>query len=189
MEALQGLLPLLMLSSMSATSRAYDRHLLRHTASDSSSWGGLAVRAEESIYRPQDSWFYRNVTSFNCSYTVPPVPKNWSKDTHHQSIFLWCGVQPGGALGVIQPQIMFGYDCVEGAYDSGVGPWINSTGHAGIHHLGDHNYSDSPYFYWSAQYVYDASYHNASAKTPKWVCQTGQLFKAELGETLLTKMW
>jgi hypothetical protein len=97
-------------------------------------------------------------------------------------------MQPGGGLGVIQPQIMFGYDCVEGVNDSGIGPWINATGRGGLHHLGDRTYKKDPYFYWSAQYVYDQNLGKPGANA-SWVCATGELFKATEGEKLITQMW
>ena len=64
-------------------------------------WGslGLEVKGNNNA-----TWYVPNVTSMNCSYTVPPIPKEYNG----QSIFLWCGLQPGGSHGVLQPQIMYG---------------------------------------------------------------------------------
>jgi xylan 1,4-beta-xylosidase len=67
-------------------------------------WNGPSVEARPG--GANGSWFFPNVTSFNCSYIVPEIPHeygSWNGDTH--SIFLWCGLQPGGGFGVIQPQI------------------------------------------------------------------------------------
>lgn len=84
---------------------------------------------------------------------------------------------------------------------------INTTGHGGVHHLGvsasfiyftfadnnlyasqDKNYSKSPYFYWSAQYVY-ADKQKSTKNSTYWQCRTGPVFKAREGEKLTTKMW
>ena len=147
-------------------------------------WQDPSVRAQPG--GANGSWYYPNVTSFNCSFTVPPTPAQYGP----HSIFLWCGLQPGGGYGVIQPQIMFGPDCPEGFNNSHVGPYNgNSTCHDqawcdGIEYEGDRSYSRSPYWYWSAQYVSP----NLTA-TGKWICGTGPLFKATVGQRLETRMW
>ena len=74
-------------------------------ATSNQCWNGPEVEARPG--GANGSWFFPNVTSFNCSYTVPNVPQRYGSypgDTH--SIFLWCGLQPGGGFGVILPQIM-----------------------------------------------------------------------------------
>jgi hypothetical protein len=80
-------------------------------------WDGPSIRAQPG--GASGSWFFPNVTSFNCSYTVPDTPAVYGP----HSIFLWCGLQPGGGFGVIQPQIMYGPDCPEGFNRSRVGPF------------------------------------------------------------------
>ena len=157
-------------------------------ATSNQCWNGPSVEARPG--GKDGTWFFPNVTSFNCSYTVPEVPRHYGSfagDTH--SIFLWCGLQPGGGFGVIQPQIMYGPDCPEGFNDSGVGPWTNHTCDNeewcdGIHYLGDSKYAAKPYWYWSAQYVSS----NDTAKG-KWICGTGNLLKATPGQRLETRMW
>jgi hypothetical protein len=77
--------------------------VLRPSVGDAMHWGGLAVRAQPG--GATGTWFYPNVTSLNCSYDVPATPMGGWRG---QSIFLWCGMQPGGGLGVIQPQVSDG---------------------------------------------------------------------------------
>jgi hypothetical protein len=153
-------------------------------------WQSLGIMATQKQSR---SIFIPNVTSMNCTYTVPHAPKIY----HGQSIFLWCGLQPGGSHGVIQPQIMFGPDCPEG-FTHGIGPYNNHTCPINPDtkkeyeycknrtFIGDTNYSKSPYFYWSAQYISPRLMKNKTQDG--WVCGTGTLFVAKEGDRLETKM-
>ena len=153
-------------------------------AEENPCWHGPSVRLQPG--GRSGSWWYPNVTSFNCSFTVPPTPAKYGP----HSIFLWCGLQPGGGHGVIQPQIMYGPDCPEGFNNSHIGPYNgNHTCEdqawcAGIEYEGDRGYSSDPYWYWSAQYV---SANRTAAG--KWVCGTGRLYKATVGQRLETRMW
>ena len=88
-----------------------------HVAKTNRCWDGPSVRAQPG--GASGSWYFPNVTSFNCSYTVPSTPAVYGP----HSIFLWCGLQPGGGFGVIQPQIMYGPDCPEGFNRSRIGPF------------------------------------------------------------------
>ena len=164
----------------------------KHNCVGNECWQSLVILAKEknrhSIYIP-------NVTSMNCTYTVPHIPNVY----HGQSIFLWCGLQPGGGHGVIQPMIMFGPDCPEGFGNSKIGPYDNHTCPVnpwtekpyeyckGQTFMGDINYSTSPYFYWSAQYISPRLLKNKTQDG--WVCGTGKLFKAVEGDVVETQMY
>lgn len=107
-----------------------------------------------------------NVSRMTCSFRVPLLPKTFNK-TEAQSVFLWCGVEPNGYdVGVLQPVLMYGPCCNSG---NGVGD------------PSDPDYSENPYWYFSAQYVFP----NYTTKNC-CVCKTGQVFKASPGDLLLS---
>jgi hypothetical protein len=108
---------------------------------------------------------------FRCSFEVPATPASFTS----QSVFPWCGVQqttgvtPSGdhSFGVLQPVLMFGDDCVSSTI--GLGP------------AGDPTYSEHPYWYYSAQYVYPDPVGSTSH-----TCVTGPGYKASPGDVLLS---
>ena len=110
-------------------------------------------------------------TTFKCEFEVPEPPAYTG-----QSVFLWCGVQqasgvtPTGdtSFGVLQPVLMFGPDCIQDLPEGqGFGPG------------NDPSYDQSPYWYYSSQYVYP----NPRGSTD-YTCTSAQVFKASPGDTL-----
>jgi hypothetical protein len=114
---------------------------------------------------------------FRCEFPVPSAPAYTG-----QSIYLWCGVQQDSGIGedrdtsfgVLQPVLMFGPDCVQDLLEGrDFGPDNDPT------------YTQSPYWYYSAQYIYP----DPVGVTPKkYKCTTGRLFKANPGEILVSTM-
>jgi hypothetical protein len=121
-------------------------------------------------------------TQMICDYNVPVIPEHYSR----QSIFVWCGVEPGhsnGAIdyGVLQPEMDYGMNCMPGTRPfDGVGPGA------------DPGYYFHPYWYWSAQYVYPKS-HDVAVYVQEDVrggynCHSGKLYKAKAGQRLITNI-
>lgn len=116
------------------------------------------------------------IQSFQCEFPVPTAPV-----FRGQSIFLWCGVQQASGVaqradfGVLQPVLMFGPDCIQ---DLPPGEKFGPGN--------DPSYEKSPYWYYSAQYVFP------DVKSPKnpdgYTCTSGPVFKASPGEILVSTM-
>jgi hypothetical protein len=110
---------------------------------------------------------------FKCEFLVPTAPKY-----EGQSIYLWCGVQQSSGVtekkdfGVLQPVLMFGPDCIQDLPEGQrFGPDNDST------------YERSPYWYYSAQYIYPDPSSPGGYK-----CTTGPVFMARPGEILVSSM-
>ena len=113
------------------------------------------------------------IQAFQCEFPVPSAPAFKGQD-----IYFWCGVQQSRGVeekkdfGVLQPVLMFGRDCIQDLPEGAkFGP------------DNDPDYDRTPYWYYSAQYVFpDPPSPNG------YKCTTGTVFKAVPGETLISTM-
>jgi len=113
-------------------------------------------------------------TAVDCTFEVPDAPKFVD-----QTFFLWCGVQQANAngpqsFGVLQPVLMYGGDCPQYEPNGKIAKLGPGAGY-------DPTYNTAPYWYYSAQYIYETG---LSAPSPQYACHSGPLFKAVVGESL-----